>query len=158
MPPAALAVPPVDVPPLDAPPVPPPVPVVEPVDVEVVPVAVELVPVEAVVPAVELVPVEPVPVAVAVGVAVAPGVVEVPEVVPELLEPDPEGLAAAGAAPLGIVTVAGGPGTSYAVGSPPPQPASARVPSRRARRPTRGRSALSATGGRTSGGRMWGSR
>jgi hypothetical protein len=147
----------VAVPSLEAPPVPPPVPVVPLDEVPLVPVLVELVPVDAVAPVVPVVPVEPV----ALGVAVAPtdgvGVavaVPVAELVPEV----PEAVAAAeGAVPFGIVTVTGGPGTSGAIGSPPPQPASTTVPSSRPSRLRRTPTALSAEG-RTSGGRMWDSR
>jgi hypothetical protein len=152
VPPAAEAVP-----SLDAPPVPPPLPVV-PLDDVLVPLVAEDVPVEAVAPVVPVVPVDPVPVGVGVAVAVAVGVaveLEPVELVPEPLDVSDE--AAAGAAPFGIVTVAGGPGTSGASGSPPPQPARRTVPSRRPSRPRRVPTALSAEG-RTSGGRMWGSR
>jgi hypothetical protein len=152
VPPAAEAVP-----SLDAPPVPPPLPVVGLDEVEV-PVAVEEVPVEAVAPVVPVVPVDPVPVGVAVGAGVALGVAVVLAPVELVSAPlDVSGDAAAGAAPLGMVTVAGGPGTSGARGSPPPQPASRTVPSRRPRSAKRVPTALSAEG-RTSGGRMWGSR
>jgi hypothetical protein len=152
VPPAAEAVP-----SLEAPPVPPPLAVVG-LDDVLVALVVEEVPVEAVAPVVPVVPVEPVPVGVAVAVAVAVGVAVVPVPVELVLEPpdEPED-AAAGAAPLGIVTVTGGPGTSGASGCPPPQPARTTVPSRRPSRPRRVPTALSAEG-RTSGGRMWGSR
>jgi len=155
VPPAAVAVP-----SLEAPPVPPPVPVVPLVEVPPVPVLVELVPVDAVapvVPVVPVVPVEPVPLGVAVATADGVGVAVAVPVVSELVPDVPDALAAAGAAPFGIVTVAGGPGTSGAIGSPPPQPASTTVPSSRQSRLRRMPTALSAEG-RTSGGRMWGSR
>jgi hypothetical protein len=147
----------VAVPSLEAPPVPPPVPVVPLVEVPVVPVLVELVPVDAVAPVVPVVPVEPVPLGVAVATADGVGVAVAVPVAPELVSELPDAPAALGAAPFGIVTVAGGPGTSGAIGSPPPQPASTTVPSSRASRLRRVPTALSAEG-RTSGGRMWGSR
>jgi hypothetical protein len=151
VPPAAVAVP-----SLDAPPVPPPVPVVPEAVLEaLVP---EDVPVEAVAPPAP--PVEPVPLgAGAVPVGVAVGVaVELPLVSPELVP-----LAAPAPAPagwpgsFGIDTEAGGPGTSGASGWLPPQPATPRVASSSASRPRRAVAALNAAG-RTSGGRMWGSR
>jgi hypothetical protein len=124
-----------------------------PVDVVEVPVEAVEVPVEAVAPVVPVLPVEPVPDGVAVGVGVA---VAVPVA---LVLPLDEASAEAplGAGPLGIVTVAGGPGTSGAMGSPPPQPATRSATSRRPSEPTRSPYPLSAEG-RTSGGRMWGSR
>jgi hypothetical protein len=152
------------VPPLDAPPVPPPEPAVllgvldEPV---LVPVAAVVL--GEVVPAVPVVPVEPVePVVPLDGVAVAPGVAVgdavdpllVSELLVSPLAPEAEGAGC----PFGIAIVAGGPGTSGATGSPPPQPArTAAVKSVRPRTAERAQPALSGVA-RTSGGRMSGSR
>jgi hypothetical protein len=148
----------VAVPSLEAPPVPPPVPVVPLVAVPPVPVLVELVPVDAVAPVVPVAPVEPVPVGGAVAAAEGVGVAVAVPVALELVPEVPVAVAAAaGAAPFGIVTVAGGPGTSGAIGSPPPQPASTTVPSSKPSRLRRTPTALSAEG-RTYGGRMWDSR